>query len=120
MVLEFLDEARNMSGPLGTEPRGRIFAFLANPSTITWDAASGIIIFWKNGKSAVTVWDAVKRIRPDLFEKLMHYEDPNWGMLEPSQRWKGYPNPFIVARAIRAVIAPQPQRRRARLYTFPS
>jgi hypothetical protein len=58
-----LNQAENMFGRLGPEPRVRLRAVMDGPTQETWDAAYSLII---NAASFCTLWQAVLRVDPDF------------------------------------------------------
>lgn len=85
-----LDELENLLGPLSKGHKQAILDYIEDPTEEGWDRIYGLILT-PDSLRLSTLWQWV------------HHVDPSFPMSRPSRgRWPRIPDPFTVARAIRA------------------
>lgn len=101
----FLTGATNDFGTLSDDVRERIFRYLNDPTAENWSNIYSIIINSGGsltGKPPRTVWQAVVALDPSFKDISL----PGSKASTPhEQRWQKWPDPLLVARAIKAAIA---------------
>lgn len=97
MTKPYIDDCRNMFGPLGEEPRARLEAVLENPTEETWDEAAHLIV----GKDGfTTLWQAWVKVDPDAPRSGCRY-DAETG--KKVSGWPAIPDQLTLYRALREV-----------------
>ena len=107
---DLLAGAANDFGPLSDEVRDRLFRYFDDPSAENWSSICGIIINARGGPKSGrprTVWQAVAAVDPS-FQDISLPRRPG-EILPHEKRWSKWPDALLVARAIKAALAPAPE-----------
>jgi hypothetical protein len=97
---EVIEQATNMFGRLGDEPRARLLAVIRDPNPQTWDDAYTLII---NGGTWTTLWQAVLKIDPGVQTRASMDATAE-------ERWPHVPDTTTIIMAVYAAAAEIPEK----------